>query len=181
MCYNIKCEKKYSRRFQTKSERLFLCRNCRRLGLAGHLYPIRDNTKAGDYMKGKKFGEDIKEKAYALYAYNGSFAETGKALGVAKSTVKKWIDDKKEADPDGYDELRYAAKKDFIEKATDIIDSAMDRLAIDIKNRALNIPVKHLSTVIGTLYDKRALARGESTENTSVTFDLPKEVEDYAD
>lgn len=132
-------------------------------------------------MKGKKYSDEIKEKAYALYAYNGSFAETGKILGISKSTVKKWIDEKKVSDPDGYDAMRYEAKRGFIEKASDIIDAALDRLAVDINNRELNIPVNQLSTVIGTLYDKRALARGESTENTTVTFDLPKEVEDYAD
>ena len=38
-----------------------------------------------------------------------------------------------------------------------------------------------VTTAIGTLYDKRALARGEATENTRVTVDLPEEMNEYAE
>ena len=34
------------------------------------------------------------------------------------------------------------------------------------------IPVNNLSTVIGTLYDKRALAKGESTVNNKFEVDI---------
>ena len=41
--------------------------------------------------------------------------------------------------------------------------------------------IKSLTVAIGTLYDKRALARGESTENSTITVSLPKEIEAYGD
>ena len=41
--------------------------------------------------------------------------------------------------------------------------------------------LKDITTAIGTLYDKRALSKGESTENTKITFDLPKGVDEYAE
>ena len=127
--------------------------------------------------KGKQYGEDIKERAYALYAASGNMAEVARTLGVARSCIHRWL---KEKPPDELDELRTEKKKEFIEVASDIIRSAMERLAADIEDPEKDIPVNHLTTVIGTLYDKRALARGESTENTSVTFKLPEGIDDYA-
>lgn len=41
--------------------------------------------------------------------------------------------------------------------------------------------VSEITTAIGTLYDKRALSKGETTENTNITFDMPQEVEKIAD
>lgn len=38
-----------------------------------------------------------------------------------------------------------------------------------------------LTTIIGVMRDKRALAAGESTQNTRVDFKLPDEVREYAD
>ena len=71
-------------------------------------------------------------------------------------------------------------KEEFADKASRIIDKALKRLERAIDEEEY-IPVNQLTTAIGTLYDKRALARGESTENTKITFDLPPEVSDYAE
>lgn len=49
------------------------------------------------------------------------------------------------------------------------------------KIRALQLQdIKALTTAVGTLYDKRALAKGESTENTTVSIRLPEGFEEYA-
>lgn len=40
--------------------------------------------------------------------------------------------------------------------------------------------IREITTAIGTLYDKRALAKGESTENTSVKVILPDGSDEYA-
>ena len=129
-------------------------------------------------MRGKKYSDEIKEQAYLLYATNGSAAETGKALGVPANTISTWI---KKKPPDKFDEVRDKKKLEFVEKASEIIDIALNRLEAELTNEDTAIPVNHLTTVIGTLYDKRALAKGESTDNTKITFDLPKSVEEYAD
>jgi len=130
--------------------------------------------------RGKKYSEDIKEKAYFMYASSGSYEEVGRMLGVASSTVRSWIKAHANAAPDEFETLRAEKKRDFVERSTEIIDIALDRLKKELIN-AEEIPVNQLSTVIGTLYDKRALAKGESTDNTRVTFTLPKELDDYAD
>lgn len=100
-----------------------------------------------------------------MYATCGSYAETARNLGVAKSTVKRWVDNR---DPDGLEQLRTQKKMEFADKAGEVINIALQRLLGDLKDGEKDIPVNHLTTVIGTMYDKRALARGESTENSDI-------------
>lgn len=40
--------------------------------------------------------------------------------------------------------------------------------------------IKALSTVIGTTFDKKALAEGDATENVKVEIKLPKDADEYA-
>ena len=40
--------------------------------------------------------------------------------------------------------------------------------------------IKAITTAIGTLYDKKALSDGKSTENIVVDVKLPEGIEDYA-
>ena len=116
-------------------------------------------------MRGKKYTDEIKEQAYLMYATCGSYAETARNLGIAKSTVKGWIDKK---EPDEFEQLRSQKKMEFADKAGEVINIALQRLLGDLKDGEKDIPVNHLTTVIGTMYDKRALARGESTESSDI-------------
>lgn len=94
------------------------------------------------------------------YVQTDSYNATEKETGVNHKTVKKIIEENTEL---------YQQKKDeFIEKSSKIIDKALNKLDKELDKE--NIPVNNLTTVIGTLYDKRALAKGESTENSS--FDV---------
>lgn len=159
-------------------------------------------------MQGKKYSDEKKEQAYLIYATTGSFAETAKQLGVAKSTVKNWIDAKRENEPDEFEQLRTEKKKDFIDKASEIIEKGLELLdrrmttALDHENqldflideiiqsdkeelsqeeksklinkiRAIQVQkLGDITTAVGTLYDKRALAKGDSTQNTKVTVEM---------
>lgn len=46
--------------------------------------------------------------------------------------------------------------------------------------RLQRMDLRELTTAIGTLYDKQALALGDSTSNQSITVELDKELEEYA-
>lgn len=160
--------------------------------------------------RGQKWSDEVKEKAYLMYATCGNFNEVSRELGVPITTIKTWIDKK---EPDELDELRNKKKEEFVDKASSIIDKGLlllekrlDRalnqeeeldelievIEDDVKNgtrrQALISKVQALqlqklgevTTAIRTLYDKRALAKGESTENTTVTFDLPEELRRFA-
>lgn len=68
---------------------------------------------------------------------------------------------------------------EMISKQNEISDKEKKTIVMKLKEMQLQ-KIGELSTVIGTLYDKRALAKGESTENTKITFSLPEELSDYA-
>lgn len=128
-------------------------------------------------MKGRKYSDEVKEKAYAMYAVCGNYEEVSRQIGVPANTIIGWVKNKP---PDGYEELRDQKRKEFINSASEIIEIAMERLKNDLLNDMRSIPANHLTTVIGTLYDKKALAAGESTDNVRVSVKLPEELDDYA-
>ena len=69
-------------------------------------------------------------------------------------------------------------KEEFVEYADRLINKAMSKL-----DKALDrddIPVNNLTTVIGTLYDKRALAKGEMTSNTSISIKMTDEIKELS-
>lgn len=128
--------------------------------------------------KGKKYSDEIKEQAYLMYATCGNYNEVSRQTGVPVTTIKGWVDKKP---PDELDGLRRKKKEEFIDKASDIIDIGLERLRQDLLDKEKQIPVNHLTTVIGTMYDKRALAKGESTGNTQITFKIPEGMKDFAE
>lgn len=128
--------------------------------------------------KGKQTPPETIYKVMTSWAVTNNYSETARALGLAESTVRKIVSDNK--DKKEYVKLCDEKREEFSRKASRIIDKALDRLEQAIDNDEEYIPVNQLTTAIGTLYDKRALARGEATENTNVTFKLPPEVEKYA-
>lgn len=167
--------------------------------------------------KGKKYNDDIKEKAFALLAVNNSVSYVAEQLGLPRSTVKSWKEayDKKaiEGGEDTIAKLRQKKKEEFVEGAwnligkvqtllerrlgraiesEDVIDELVDEiLALDHKDltdtqrkalyskiMAIKVEsVKELSVVLGTLYDKQALANKEATAivdgniNTTIKFE----------
>lgn len=167
-------------------------------------------------MRGQKYSDEVKEKAYLMYATSGNINEVSRELDVPYATIAGWLKAKEKDAPDEFDKLRDEKKRDFIEKSSDIIDKGLDLLdrridralnqetELDMlideifctdkdelspkekeslirKVRALQLQdVKSITTAIGTLYDKRALAKGESTAKTTVEIKLPEEVDDYA-
>ena len=104
------------------------------------------------------------------YVRTDSYNATEKETGVNHKTVKKIVEENTE--------LYQQKKEEFIEKASRIIDKAMNKLDKELDKD--NIPVNNLTTVIGTLYDKRALAKGESTNNDSITIKMSDELKDLS-
>lgn len=179
--------------------------------------------------QGKKYNDDLKERAFALLACNNSVAYVANELGLPYSTVKTWEKkflaqskelERREAEGSQTDEvtkpneeldlakLRRKKKEEFIEDSwnligkvetllerrlnraigsEDVIDTLLEEiLALDHKEltdqqrkslytriSALKIEnVKELAVVLGTLYDKQALANKEATQivDNSVTI-----------
>jgi hypothetical protein len=59
--------------------------------------------------------------------------------------------------------------------------SQQEKTALISKLRALQLQdVKAITTAIGTLYDKKALAEGGATDNVTVQVKLPEGIDEYA-
>ena len=123
-------------------------------------------------MKGIKVDNKLAAKIIANYALTNNYSKTGKELGVCNNTVKRVINRKNKEDPEMVSKIVKDKKDTFIEDATRIMSKAMKRLENELDSPTTIIPTNNLSTVIGTLYDKRALAKGESTSNTNGTISV---------
>lgn len=151
-------------------------------------------------MRGKKYNDDVRERALAMLAVNNSISYVAREMGLPRSTLVSWtVSADKEARESGGDtleDLREQRKERFINSAWDSIDLSMelihsrleravqaeekldaiiDRLsAADLPPKELRAAVKELNAlkvedlrtlvvVLGTLYDKQALASKEAT------------------
>lgn len=129
--------------------------------------------------RGKKTSPEVIYQVMTSWAITKNYNETAKALDMPFNTIKDIVE--REKDKPEFVKLLIEKQAEFTETATRIINKALNRLEREIENEENDIPVNQLTTAIGTLYDKRALAKGESTENTKITFDLPPEVDKYAE
>ena len=127
--------------------------------------------------QGKKTDSITIYKVMISYITTRNYSETARQLDMPESTVRKIIDDNK--DKEEFTKLCEEKRDEFVDKATRIINKALDRLDKVLEDKKERIPVNNLSTVIGTLYDKRALSKGEMTQNVgfATNFDLDKLVD----
>lgn len=128
--------------------------------------------------RSKNIDPDTIYKIMASYAVTDNIAETSRQLGMAESTVRRVVNGNK--DKPEFIALFNEQKAGFAEKASELIDLALTRLKNELEDQETKIPVNQLTTAIGTLYDKRALALGDSTENTVVEIKLPEAADEYA-
>ena len=104
------------------------------------------------------------------YVKTKSYNATSKNTGVDHKTVKRIIED----NPKEYQQ----EKERFIERTSKLIDKALDRLDEGLDRD--NIPINNISTALGTLYDKRALARGETTSNNSIKITMSDDIKELS-
>lgn len=99
------------------------------------------------------------------YFETRSYAQTARDLGIPDSTVEKLV--KEHIKDQEFRELWEKKKEDFATKADLLIYKAMDRLNKELDSGD-KISVNNLSTVIGTLYDKRTIANNGGTPNVEI-------------
>lgn len=128
--------------------------------------------------RGKKTSPEVVYQIMTSWAITDNYKETAKELNIPVTTVKDIVT--KNKDKPEFVKLRDQKREEFSAAASRIIKEAMVRLEKDILDPEKNIPVNHLTTVIGTLYDKKALADGKTTDNVEVTVKLPEGIEEYA-
>ena len=128
--------------------------------------------------KGKKTDNETIYKIMISVFSTGNFSETARQLNIPVGTVEDIY--KRNIDKEEFTKLRKEKTEEFAEKATRLIDKALNRLEKVLDDDEEKIPVNNLSTVIGTLYDKRNLAEGKATVNTDINIKMDKKVEELS-
>ena len=132
-----------------------------------------------EMARGKKTDTETIYKIMLSMFNTDNFNETSRLLNIPVKTVESG--QKKNVEKEEFAKLRIQKKEEFIDKTTRIINKALNRLEKVLDNKEEKIPVNNLSTIIGTLYDKRALAKGESTENNSITISMSEDIKRLAE
>ncbi|MEG2541587.1 MAG: hypothetical protein RSB59_07475, partial [Clostridia bacterium] len=78
-------------------------------------------------MQGSKYGDEIKEKAYALLLAGNNVSFVSKQLEIPYNTIKGWKYELEKKD-DMFTKLRNKKKEEFIKGSWDIIDTAQTLL-----------------------------------------------------
>ena len=123
--------------------------------------------------RGKKTSPEVIYKVMTSYAITRNMNETSKSLNIPYSTVKDIIDSN--IDKEEFAKLREEKENEFSEKASAIIDMLLARIEKEVLDGEKDIPLNHLTTAMGTLYDKRALSKGEMTQNVGFATNLSLE------
>lgn len=129
--------------------------------------------------RGKKTDNETIYKIMLSMFKTNNFSETGRQLNIPQKTVEKVFKENK--DKAEFAKLCEQKKEEFADKATRIINKALDRLEQALDNKEEKIPINNLSTTIGTLYDKRALAQGESTVNNTIKITMSEDAKELAE
>ena len=115
--------------------------------------------------QGKKTDSQTIYNIMDSYFETRNFTQTGADLGIPVSTVEKLV--KEHIKDKEFVELWNKKKEDFATKADMLIYKAMDRLNKELDSQD-KISVNNLSTVIGTLYDKRTIANNGGTPSIDI-------------
>lgn len=119
--------------------------------------------------RGKNTPPEVVYQIMTSWAVTDNVNETSKQLNIAESTVRKIV--KANKDKAEFAKLCEEKRNNFSKKADGIINKALNRLERDIDNEDKDIPVNHLTTVIGTLTDKKLLLEGKPTVRAEVVGD----------
>lgn len=122
----------------------------------------------------KEFAENFKElrEEKKKNFVEQSWKSIDLANQLIEKRLKRALDKEKEID-------------ELLEVATDSFTDNKERAAYS-KGLGKNIAkmrlddISKIAITYGTLYDKQALAQGDSTQNTSIKIELAEELEDYA-
>ncbi len=129
--------------------------------------------------RGKKTSPEMVYQIMTSWTVTNNYMETARDLKLPVTTVKNIVD--KNKDKPEFVKLRNEKGQEFSEMASRLIKKAASRLEKELDDESRDIPVNHLTTVIGTLYDKKALADGDATERMDINITLPEGVDEYAE
>jgi hypothetical protein len=128
--------------------------------------------------RGQKTNPETIYKIMTAWSVSQNVSAVARDFNMADSTVRKIVEDNK--DKPEFKKLCDEKREEFSKMASRLIEKAARRLEMTLDDEGKDIPANHLTTVIGTLYDKKALADGNATDNVAVSIKLPEGIDEYA-
>lgn len=126
--------------------------------------------------RGKKQDSKTIIDIMTSYTMTNSFTETAKELGMPITTVESVY--KANKDNPKFAKAREKIENKFVNRATSVIDKTLDVIeqklneAVEDNDIRKYTRLSELASLINTLYDKRALAKGESTQNENIEVNI---------
>lgn len=131
------------------------------------------------YDARSKWTPEQKMEAAVAYVCTGSAKAAATLCEVPRSTISSWVADA-EWWPDAIGEARRRKQKELDGKLTGVIDSTLRQLQDRIANgdevvgrngevSRKKVGARDLAIIAGTMYDKRALLRGDPTSRSEST------------
>jgi hypothetical protein len=135
-------------------------------------------------MRGKKTSDEKKEQVKAVIYLNPtvSHKDIAKITKLPESTVRGIREEIK--DTDEFNEARQLKKQEFIAKAFELAMETLNVIAMKVLSlkecpeQLFKANVRDLTTALGTLYDKQALASGEPTQISESRKAIPDLIKD---
>lgn len=124
--------------------------------------------------RGMKIDNQKIAEVVSSYALTNNYNETARVTGVSASSVKNIILRQKETNNDEFVKVCEEKKEEFYVKADKIVHKALNKLDIALDKD--DIAANQLTIIIGTLYDKMRLEKGESTNNNNITVKMDNDV-----
>lgn len=128
----------------------------------------------------EKIYKDNKDKEEFVKLWNEKkeeFAQTAtRIINKATNLMEKRIDLANEHE----DELEELIEEIWKTDKKDMNETKKKALVSKIAGMQL-YSIKELAVAVGTMFDKRALAKGESTTNTDITIKMDKKIEELAE
>ncbi|MEC0231173.1 hypothetical protein [Paenibacillus alba] len=126
---------------------------------------------------GVSIDDNTKEQIKGLLATGMAKNAVAKQIGVSWATVDKVSKE----EPDNLESLREHKRSEMIERLWENMSDALE-LGHDIVKKAkrgeADVPLSHISTYYGTLYDKHALMTGGKTGQVGLTGGLNNTTQD---
>ena len=134
-------------------------------------------------MAYKRYSEEQRVKAIEMMGLYG-LTEVSEMLNIPITTLKTWKDGKTKKSKEtiiNFEEIRKEKKAEFVAKAWDGLILGQNRLINELKDPETKISARDLAIIVGTLYDKQALANNEATVNAGIKITLSGDLDKYAD
>jgi predicted DNA-binding protein YlxM (UPF0122 family) len=126
--------------------------------------------------QGQKLTDELKEQIRAHLVLSDNKNEIAKKLKVSWASVDKIAKEIEEfpEEEEKFENLREQKKLQMIDKLWENMTDALE-LGHDIVKKAkkgdVDVPLSHISTYYGTLYDKHALMTGGKTADVGLSFE----------